>query len=143
MTVGVVNNKASLSLAARYLKNRGNKNSIVRTILQQVQGIHYFSNNQLDVNIKRVYLHKGFYDEKSVTALRDANVDFLIQAQKIKAVQNVIDNLEHWNVDWGILQNYSISELTPGTNIVIWRSTKKENRYGEDTNKEKKKYGRW
>ena len=142
-TVGVVGDEASLSLAAHLLKNRTDQYRILRGVLRRVNGLHYFSDVVLDVDVERAYLDKGFYGGGQVTALRETNTEFLIKARKIEPIKEVIDGLEEWDVDWGIMQDYEIGDLKQGTNIFIWPSEKRAPRYDENTDKEDKKYGRW
>lgn len=142
-TIGVVGDEASLSLAAHHLKNRTDQDRILRAILQRVKGLHYFSDDQLDVDIERAYLDKGFYGGMHVTALRETETEFLIKSRKVEPVKDVIDGLEEWDVDWGIMQDYEIGDLKQGANIFIRPSEKRAPRYGENTDEEDKKYGRW
>jgi IS4 transposase len=111
--------------------------------MQRVQNLHYFSQSQLDVEIERAYLDKGFYGHMHVSALRDTETDFLIKAQKVDPVKDVIDELEEWDVDWGLLRDYTIGDLSTGTNLFIMPSEKRAPRYGESTDREQQKYGRW
>ena len=142
-TIGIVGDEASLSLAAHHLKNRTDQDRILRAILQRVQDMHYFSDDQLDVEIERAYLDKGFYGGMHVTALRETDTEFLIKSRKVEPVKSVIDGLEEWNVDCGIMQDYEIGDLKQGTNIFIRPSEKRAPRYDENTDEEDKKYGRW
>lgn len=142
-TVGIVGEEASLSLAAHHLKNRSNQDRIIRKLMQRVQDLHYFSENQLDVNIERAYLDKGFYGSNHITALRESDIEFIIKARKVDPIKDVIDKLEEWDVDWGILKDYEIGGLKQGTNIFIRPSEKRAPRYNENADEEDKKYGRW
>jgi hypothetical protein len=78
-----------------------------------------------------------------VSALRDTETDFLIKAWKVDPVKDVIDELEEWDVDWGLLRDYTIGDLSTGTNLFIMPSEKRAPRYGESTDREQQKYGRW
>lgn len=142
-TIGVVGDEASLSLTAHHLKNRTDQDRILRVILQRVKGLHYFSDDQLDVDIEHAYLDKGFYGGIHVTALRETDTEFLIKSRKVNAVKKVIDGLEEWDVDWGLLEDYKIGDLKQGTNIFICPSEKRAPRYDENADEEDKKYDRW
>jgi len=142
-TIGVVGDDSSMSLAAHRLKNRTDQDRILRAILQRVKGLHYFSDDQLDVDIERAYLDEGFYGGMHVTALRETDTEFLIKSRKGSAVKDVIDGLEKGNVDRGILEDYEIGDLSRGTNIFIRPSEKRAPRYDEDTDEEDEKYSRW
>lgn len=78
-----------------------------------------------------------------VDALRTTNTEFMIKARKVVPMKDVIDSLEAWDVDWGIMQDYKIGDLREGTNIFIRPSEKRAPRYGENTDEEDKRYGRW
>jgi hypothetical protein len=143
MTVGIVGAEASLSLAAHHIRNRAEASQILQTLLERVQNRHYFADDQLDVEIERAYLDKGFYGSDYITALRETETDFLIKARKVEPVKDVIDNLDAWDVDWGLMQDYQVGDLTPGTNIFIRRSEKRAPRYGKEATKEERTYGRW
>lgn len=142
-TVGIVGTEASLSLAAHHLRNRDQQDKILKKLMQRVQNLHYFADDQLDVDIERAYLDKGFYGGMHVDALRTTGTDFMIKARKTSPVKDVIDNLEKWDVSWGIMQNYEIGDLSEGTNIFLVPSEKRAPRYGKDSDEEKRKYGRW
>jgi len=101
------------------------------------------SDDPLDVDVERAYLDKGFYGGMCVTALRETETEFLIKSRKGEPVKDVIDGLEEWDVDWGIMQDYEIGDRKQGTNIFIRPSEKRAPRYGENTDEEDKKYDRW
>lgn len=142
-TIGVVGDEASLSLAAHHLPSRDQQDKILRKVLQRTQNLHYFADDQLDVEIERAYLDKGFYGGKHVTVLRETGTEFMIKARKVSPVKDVIDKLETWDVNWGIMQDYEIGDLTQGTNIFLQPSEKRAPRYDDDTDEDEKKYGRW
>ena len=73
------------------------------------------------MEIERAYLDKGFYGEMHVTALRETDTEFLIKSRRVEPVKDVIDGLEEWNVDWGIMQDYEISDLKQRINICSER----------------------
>jgi hypothetical protein len=76
-----------------------------------VKGLHYFSDDQLDTSIERAYLDKGFYGGGHVTALRETNTEFLVKVRKVESIVEVIDGLEEWDVDQGLVRDYEIGDL--------------------------------
>ena len=46
-----------------------------------------------------------------MTALRETDTEFLIEARKVETIVEVIDGLEEWDVDWGLVRDYEMGDL--------------------------------
>ena len=54
---------------------------------------------------------EGFYGGGHVTALRETDTKFLIEARKAEPIMEVIDGLKEWDVDWGLVRDYEMGDL--------------------------------
>ena len=63
------------------------------------------------MDTERAYLDNGLYGGGHVTALRETNTEFLVKARKVELIVGVIDGLEEWDVNRGLVRDYEIGDL--------------------------------
>ncbi|QUJ74801.1 transposase [Haloarcula marismortui] len=85
--LSVVGREMSYILGALPLKEPSEIGDHLKRFLRRVIGTY-------DLDVERVYLDSELYTEKAVTTLRNANIDYLIQAKDVGDISDLLDAAE-------------------------------------------------